>query len=67
MSDNTRHYVDLFWELVDEILNAILFVLIGLEIVMVSLNSNLLIAAILAVAIGLLARLMVVGGVTFNL
>ena len=52
MSDNTRHYVDLFWELVDEILNAILFVLIGLEIVMVSLNSNLLIAAILAVAIG---------------
>lgn len=56
--------MDLFWELVDEILNAILFVLIGLEIVMVSLNSNLLIAAILAVAIGLLARLMVVGGVT---
>ena len=67
MSDNTRHYVDLFWELVDEILNAILVVLIGLEIVMVSLNSNLLIAAILAVAIGLLARLIVVGGVTFNL
>ena len=67
MSDNTRHYVDLFWELVDEILNAILFVLIGLEIVVVSMNGNLLLAALLAIVIGLLARLIVVGGVTFNL
>jgi hypothetical protein len=25
MSDKTRHYIDLFWELIDEILNAILF------------------------------------------
>lgn len=67
MSDNTRHYVDLFWELVDEILNAILFVLIGLEIVMVNMSSNLLVASLLAIAICLLARLVVVGGVTFNL
>lgn len=67
MSDNTRHYVDLFWELVDEILNAILFVLIGLEIVVVSMNGNLLLAAISAIAIGLIARLIVVGGLTFNL
>ena len=36
MSDKTRHYIDLFWELIDEILNAILFVLIGLEIVVIA-------------------------------
>jgi CPA1 family monovalent cation:H+ antiporter len=35
MSDITRHYVDLFWELIDEILNAVLFVLIGLEVLLV--------------------------------
>lgn len=64
MSDNTRHYVDLFWELIDEILNAILFVLIGLEIVVVSLHGNVWLAVVMAIAIGLLARLVVVGGVT---
>lgn len=31
MSDETRRYVDKFWELIDEILNALLFALIGLE------------------------------------
>lgn len=64
MSDNTRHYVDLFWELIDEILNAILFVLIGLEIVVVSLHGNVWLAVVMAIVIGLLARLVVVGGVT---
>ncbi|MDX2447397.1 MAG: sodium:proton antiporter, partial [Desulfobacterales bacterium] len=32
MSDETRHRMDVFWELIDEILNALLFVLIGLEV-----------------------------------
>jgi NhaP-type Na+/H+ or K+/H+ antiporter len=32
MSDTTRHYVDMFWELIDEILNATLFVLMGMEV-----------------------------------
>ena len=31
MSDETRHYQDVFWELIDEVLNAVLFVLIGLS------------------------------------
>ena len=30
MSDTTRRYLDMFWELIDEILNAVLFVLLGL-------------------------------------
>ncbi|MDO5768209.1 MAG: sodium:proton antiporter [Psychrobacter sp.] len=61
MSDQTRHYVDLFWELIDEILNAILFVLIGLEVVIIAYSVNLFIAAILAIIIALVARFIVVG------
>lgn len=34
MSEKTRENVDSFWELIDEILNAVLFVLIGLELVL---------------------------------
>ena len=36
MSDTTRQHLDLFWELVDEILNALLFALIGLELLVVA-------------------------------
>lgn len=36
MSNTTREHLDLFWELVDEILNALLFALIGLELLIVS-------------------------------
>ncbi|KPZ57312.1 Na(+)/H(+) antiporter NhaP [Pseudoalteromonas sp. P1-13-1a] len=61
MSDKTRHYVDLFWELIDEILNAILFVLIGLEVVMIMYSANLLVAGVLTIFIALGARLIVVG------
>lgn len=64
MSDKTRHYVDLFWELIDEILNAILFVLIGLEVVVIAYSVNLFIAAFLAIIIALLARFIVVGMTT---
>ena len=64
MSDKTRHYIDLFWELIDEILNAILFVLIGLEVVVIAYSSNLFIAGGLTIIIALLARLIVVGMTT---
>lgn len=36
MSDTTKQHLDLFWELIDEILNAMLFALIGLELLIVS-------------------------------
>lgn len=61
MSDTTRRYVDLFWELIDEILNAVLFVLLGLEIVLITLNTTVFQAAVLAIAIALFARFIVVG------
>lgn len=67
MSDKTRHYIDLFWELIDEILNAILFVLIGLEVVMIAYSANLFIAGGLTIIIALLARLIVVGMTTKTL
>ncbi|MDQ6619019.1 MAG: sodium:proton antiporter [Pseudomonadota bacterium] len=61
MSDTTRRYVDMFWELVDEILNAVLFVLIGMEVLVVAFSANVLVAGIIAVAVTLLARLLTVG------
>ena len=64
MSDKTRHYVDLFWELIDEILNAILFVLIGLEVVMIAYSANLFIAGAMTIIIALISRFIVVGMTT---
>ena len=46
MSDTTRRYVDMFWELIDEILNAVLFVLIGMEVLLVVFSVNELVAAV---------------------
>ena len=40
MSDNTRERLDDFWELIDEILNAILFLLIGVELLILSLTNQ---------------------------
>nr|WP_246294924.1 sodium:proton antiporter [Schlegelella koreensis] len=61
MSDVTRHHVDLFWELVDEILNAVLFVLIGLEVVVIRFADGLAGAVVLALAVVLGARWLTVG------
>lgn len=61
MSDKTRAHVDMFWELIDEILNAILFVLIGLEIVLVPFSKELLTGGIIAILITLTARLVTAG------
>ncbi|MDX1375821.1 MAG: sodium:proton antiporter [Burkholderiales bacterium] len=56
MSETTREHLDTFWELVDEILNAVLFVLLGLEILVLSLRGETLVAGLLAIPIVLLAR-----------
>ncbi|MEP6824378.1 MAG: sodium:proton antiporter [Ramlibacter sp.] len=61
MSDTTRRYVDMFWELLDEILNAVLFVLIGMEVVLVAFSAPLLAAGAAAIAITLAARWLTVG------
>jgi CPA1 family monovalent cation:H+ antiporter len=56
MSDTTRQRLDQFWELVDEFLNAVLFVLIGLEIVVLDLNPRVLLAGAAAIPLVLLGR-----------
>lgn len=61
MSDTTRRHIDMFWELVDEILNAVLFVLIGLEVVLIRFPVGIVGAAAAAIAITLLARWITVG------
>ncbi|MCB1633030.1 MAG: sodium:proton antiporter [Xanthomonadales bacterium] len=57
MSETTREHVDTFWELIDEILNALLFVLIGVELLLVTADVNYLLAGLLAIPIVLLGRI----------
>ena len=56
MSDITRDYLGKFWELVDEILNAVLFLLIGLEMLIVEINGTILTIGLAAIIIVLFAR-----------
>lgn len=61
MSDTTRHHLDLFWELLDEILNAVLFVLIGMEVAVIHFAQDLFMAAVVTILVTLLARWLTVG------
>ena len=56
MSDRTEEFVDKFWELVDMLLNALLFVLIGLELLVINFEMNFVTAGIIAIFLVLLAR-----------
>jgi len=60
MSENTREHLDAFWELVDEILNVVLFLLIGLEVLVLTLTLNYLLAALMIIPLVLLVRFIVV-------
>jgi CPA1 family monovalent cation:H+ antiporter len=61
MSDETRHQLDTFWELVDEILNAVLFLLIGLEILIITFTEQSLLLSLLMIPILLIARFISIG------
>jgi CPA1 family monovalent cation:H+ antiporter len=56
MSKVTEQYVDKFWELIDMLLNAILFVLIGLEMLILTFNSKYIIAGLICIGLVLFAR-----------
>jgi CPA1 family monovalent cation:H+ antiporter len=56
MDNNTRDYVLKFWALIDELLNAVLFLLIGLEIIAISPDPAVLLLSVAAVPVVLLAR-----------
>lgn len=60
MSAQTRTYVAGFWELIDEILNAVLFLLIGFEVFAIAFNDDVLLTAVAAIALALVARFVAV-------
>jgi len=61
MSDTTRQHLDTFWELLDEVLNALLFVLIGFELLILKLEMPYLIAGFAAIPMVLFSRFISVG------
>jgi CPA1 family monovalent cation:H+ antiporter len=61
MSPRTVERLDLFWELVDEFLNAVLFVLLGLEVLALTITTRYLAAGLLLIPVTLLARWASVG------
>jgi CPA1 family monovalent cation:H+ antiporter len=66
MSEKTRKNLDTFWELVDEVLNALLFVLIGFEVLVLDLTWGVVLVGLLAIVVVLTARLTAVGA-TLNM
>lgn len=61
MSDNTRMRLDDFWELIDEILNSVLFLLIGLELLLIDFLPDYFYAALLVIPTVIIARWISVG------
>ena len=55
-SEPLKENMNVFWKVLDEILNAILFVLIGLEIVSLNFQMNYLIGGLVAIPIVLISR-----------
>jgi CPA1 family monovalent cation:H+ antiporter len=68
MSDTTRRYVDNFWELLDDILNAVLFAFVGLEVVALRLDWQFAVAGLIAIPVVLGARFVSIAipGATFH-
>jgi len=56
LSKISRDYLGKFWELIDEMLNAILFLLIGLEMLVIKINLTVMFIGVISIAVCLLAR-----------
>jgi CPA1 family monovalent cation:H+ antiporter len=56
MSENTRDHVQKFWSMVDEILNSVLFLMIGFEVLALTFSADLALAAAAAIPVALVAR-----------
>ena len=61
MSDKTREHLDNFWELIDEILNAVLFVLIGFEVLILVFKPEYVWAGLVMIPTVLAIRFISVG------
>lgn len=64
MKSVTQDYLIKFWELIDEILNAVLFLFIGFELLMIKDLSHYMIPGLLAIVVVLLARFISIWGPT---
>ena len=60
LSDESQNYVDKFWELIDEVLNALLFVLMGLEVLVLHIPGRTVLAGVAAIGVVLVARMVAV-------
>jgi len=56
MSETTELYVDKFWELIDVLMNALLFVLIGLRLMILDFSASFLLIGLLVIPAVILAR-----------
>ena len=56
-SDKSREHIDIFWEMLDELLNAVLFVLIGLEVLILTFEVPYFWIGVLAIVLVLIGRL----------
>ena len=56
MSEMTENYVDKFWELIDILLNTLLFVLIGMEMVVLTFDVEYILAGLFAIPVVLACR-----------
>ncbi len=56
MSSQTEGYIDKFWELIDMLLNTILFVLIGMELLVLTYDGSYIVAGMVAIPVVLLSR-----------
>jgi monovalent cation:H+ antiporter, CPA1 family len=61
MSETTRDYLDRFWEIIDELLNAVLFTLIGFEIIVIHKRLDYFEIGLITIVIVLIARYVSVG------
>ncbi|PJK30306.1 cation:proton antiporter [Minwuia thermotolerans] len=61
MSENTREHVEAFWRMIDEILNAVLFLLVGLEVLAVAFHTEDIILGLVCIPLVIAARFLAVG------
>ncbi|MCL4160495.1 UNVERIFIED_CONTAM: hypothetical protein GTU68_040969, partial [Idotea baltica] len=64
MSQVTEEHLEKFWELIDEILNAVLFLLIGFEILVIPFSQNLLLMVLAMIPLVLIGRTLAVSAPT---
>jgi CPA1 family monovalent cation:H+ antiporter len=67
MSATTRDHLETFWELIDDFMNVVLFLLLGLQLLVLPLSFSLLIAGLIAIPVVLFARLISVSAVVRTL